>query len=473
MDKIDEKIQKKLRMLPSVHAILEHPKIAILTLSYPRKVVTELIRETIDRKRKMILEGVLEKSVLEEEIIEEIKETIQKSFHPSLKPVINATGVIVHTNLGRSLLAEEAIEAMVQVARSYSNLEYDIEEGKRGSRYTHAEKFLKEITGAEGSLVVNNNAAAVLLVLNTIAKGKEVVISRGELVEIGGSFRIPEVMAMSGAILREVGCTNKTHIKDYEQAIGDSTAAIMKVHKSNYRIIGFTHEVSQKELAELAHRYNLPAIEDMGSGCFIDLSRFGLHGEPTVKNELKQGMDIVTFSGDKLLGGPQAGIIVGRKDIIDRLKKNPLTRALRVDKLTIAALEATLKLYYDEDRALELIPTLRMITTTPDELERRAVELADKIKTMLRDKPLEITVIQSMSRAGGGSLPEVDIPSWAVSIRHQNTVPQMMEEFLRQFNPPIITRIEEDRLIIDVRTLQRGDGEVILNALKQLAETRF
>lgn len=471
MKKISEDVRKKLRMLPSVHILLEHPRIISLSQSYPKKLVTESVRRVIEQKRRKILEGHSEESVPgEEKLFDEIEAHIKQAFKPTLRPVVNATGVIVHTNLGRSILADEAIESMVQVARCYSTLEYDLERGKRGSRYVHAENLLREITGAEGALVVNNNAGAVLLVLNTLARAREVVISRGELVEIGGSFRIPEVMAMSGAILREVGCTNRTHLRDYENAIGDSTAALMKVHKSNYRIIGFSQEVTAGELAELAHNRGLLALEDMGSGCFVDLSRFGLRGEPTVKGELQEGMDIVTFSGDKLLGGPQAGIIVGKKDLIERLKKNPLTRALRVDKLTLAALEATLRLYYDEDRAFERIPTLRMIATPTEDLEKRAIHLAERLKSVLEGKPVDISVVPSTARTGGGSLPEVDLPSWAVSIKHKTLAPQLMEEFLRRFEPPIIVRIEEDQILMDVRTLQQGDDDIILNAWSKWRE---
>lgn len=470
MDKIDDGTQQRLRILPSVHRILEHSEITSLGRDYPRKIITESVRKVIDRKRKAILSGDTQESILEEDILKEVIETVHKAYSSTLKALVNATGVIIHTNLGRSILPEEAIESMVRIARSYSTLEYDIEIGKRGSRYVHAERLLKEITGAEGALVVNNNAAAVLLVLNTFARGREVIISRGELVEIGGSFRIPEVMATSGAILREVGCTNRTHLRDYEQAIGDSTVALMKVHKSNYRIIGFTHEVSAGEIAGLAHRYNLLALEDMGSGCLVDLSRFGFYGEPTVKGELKEGMDIVTFSGDKLLGGPQAGIIVGRQKLIEQLKKNPLTRALRVDKITLAALEGTLRIYLDEDKAVERIPTLRMIAMPADTVEVKARELSEKLKSVIKVQSLEISVVPSKARTGGGSLPEVDIPSWAVSIKHQNLPPQVIEEFLRLSDPPIIARIEEDRLIIDARTLQEGDDDIIATALSKWSD---
>ena len=472
MTKVTENIQQKLRKLPSVHVLMENPELSALTSNLPRKIVIEATRAVLEQKRRAIIEGEAEPPT-ENVLIGEILEMAKRLSSSTLRPVVNATGVIVHTNLGRSILPEEAVEAIERIARAYSTLEYDLEQGKRGSRYVHAERLLRDITGAEAALVVNNNAGAVLLVLNTLARNREVVISRGELVEIGGSFRIPEVMAMSGAILREVGCTNRTHLRDYDQAISDSTAAFMKAHKSNYRIIGFTHEVEAEELAKLAHDRGLIALEDMGSGCFVDLSRFGLHGEPTVKGELQKGMDIVTFSGDKLLGGPQAGIIVGRKDLIEQLKKNPLTRALRVDKLTLAALEATLRLYYDEEIAFERVPTLRMIATPPGEVERRAKALAEKLKAVTYDEDCEILVAPSKARTGGGSLPEVDLPSWAVAIQPRKVAPQVLEEFFRKFDPPIITRIEEDRLMIDLRTLQKGDDKFILEAWeKWLQQTK-
>ena len=333
----------------------------------------------------------------------------------TLRPVVNATGIVIHTNLGRSLLPEEALARLQTVCRGYSNLEYDLQSGERGSRHVHAEAILRELTGAQAALVVNNNAGAVFLILNTLARGREVVVSRGQLVEIGGSFRIPDVMSSSGAILREVGTTNRTHLKDYVSAITDQTALLMKVHTSNYRIVGFTKEVPLNELATLGRERGLPVVEDLGSGCFINLTQFGLHGEITVQETVRAGADLVTFSGDKLLGGPQAGIIVGRKDLIERCRKNPITRALRVDKMTLAALDATLRLYRDERQALEKIPTLTMIALSPEELNGRAKQLASAIQGADRKAALRVEVRRSFSQVGGGSLPAQDLPTFVVA----------------------------------------------------------
>ncbi len=463
--KKDGQKQPNLRTLPSVHHLLHHPDVTELIARYSRKLVAEAVREAIEQRREAMRAGLTDGSPLDEHrFIEKIKHLLAEKSRSSLRPVVNATGVIIHTNLGRSLLPQEAIKAVEEMAISYSTLEYDLEAGKRGSRYVHTERLLQEITGGEAALVVNNNAGAVLLVLSTLAKGKEVVISRGELVEIGGSFRIPDVMMLSGAILREVGCTNRTSLDDYEHAISPETVALMKVHKSNYRITGFSADVAARELAACAHRRDLLALEDMGSGCFVDLSPFGFPDEPTVQGELKAGMDVVTFSGDKLLGGPQAGIILGRREIIERLKKNPLTRALRVDKLTLAALDATLRLYYDGHTALERIPTLRMITTPARELEAHARALASRIASVRTPEPLEITVVSSIARAGGGALPEQPIPSYAVSIGGPGSLVQSLEWFFRSWDPPIITRIEHDHLLVDVRTLQRGDEAHLIAA---------
>ncbi|RLB03949.1 MAG: L-seryl-tRNA(Sec) selenium transferase, partial [Deltaproteobacteria bacterium] len=370
-------IQGILRKLPAVDQVLKWPEIKRALGSYPRKLVLKAIREILDERRKQILDApdTSEAKTHADDILPDILKRLEKLSEFTLIPLVNATGIIVHTNLGRSLLAEEALERLELISSSYSNLEYDLESGQRGSRYVHAESILCELTRAEAALVVNNNAGAVLLVLNTLAQGKEVIVSRGQLVEIGGAFRIPDVMERSGARLRDVGCTNRTHLRDYEEAINENTALLMKVHNSNYMIVGFTKEVPLQDLVELAHRHNLYAVEDLGSGSFIDLSQYGLRKEPTAQEAVECGVDVVTFSGDKLLGGPQAGIILGRKELIARFKKNPLTRALRIDKLTLAALEATLRLYRDFDVATKRIPTLRMITTPMEELTSRAVRL--------------------------------------------------------------------------------------------------
>jgi L-seryl-tRNA(Ser) seleniumtransferase len=404
-----------------------------------------------------------------EHLVELILDRLETLGAYTLQTVINATGIIIHTNLGRSILPEEAVDRLQALCRSYSNLEYDLQKGRRGSRYVHAESILREISGAEAALVVNNNAGAVLLVLSTLAAGREVVVSRGQLVEIGGSFRIPDVMKSSGAILREVGCTNRTHLRDYEAAINEQTALLLKVHCSNYRIIGFTSEVPLEELVELGRWTNLPVMEDLGSGSFVDLSRFGLQREPTVQEAVRARADIVTFSGDKLLGGPQAGIIVGRKELVDRCKNNPLTRALRVDKMTLAALEAVLRLYRDEERALESIPTLQMIKAPVGILEERAHELAARIQSADVNQYLsDVSVREGYSQVGGGSLPGEELPTYVVAVHSHLMSTKKMEQILRKNKPPIIGRIESDNYLMDVRTIRPGEIAIIEKAFERL-----
>jgi L-seryl-tRNA(Ser) seleniumtransferase len=353
------------------------------------------------------------------------------------------------------------------IASGYSNLEYDLEAGIRGSRYVHAEAILCEITGAERALVVNNNAGAVLLALNTLALGQEVVVSRGQLVEIGGSFRIPDIMARSGARLREVGCTNRTHLYDYEEAIGAETALLLKAHVSNFQIIGFTAEVDILDLTALGKKHGVPVMEDLGSGCFLDLSRFGLKGEPTVQDSVGAGVDVVTFSGDKLLGGPQAGIILGRSELITRIRKNPLTRALRVDKLTLATLEATLRLYRDQETAINAIPTLRMIATDLATLETRARGLQERLKAVVPAN-LNVVIADGASRVGGGALPIQNLPTKLVALSSEELSAARLELRFRGYEPPIIGRVEQDRFLLDVRTLQPGEEDIIVGAAAQV-----
>ncbi len=462
-------IQETLRKLPSVDALLQLDAIRDALASHPRRLVVDSVRHVLDETRKgLIKREAIEMDLAPERFIEPILARLDVISDFTLKTVINATGIVIHTNLGRSLLPEEAIERLQALCRNYSNLEYDLEAGRRGSRYVHAEEILCELTGSEAALVVNNNAGAVLLVLSTLAKGKEVVVSRGQLVEIGGSFRIPDVMASSGAMLRDVGCTNRTHSRDYEQAINEHTAMLLKVHTSNYRIIGFTSEVSLEELVELGKKHGLPVMEDLGSGSFVDFSRFGLRGEPTVQDAIRAGADVVTFSGDKLLGGPQAGIVLGTKELIARCKKNPLTRALRVDKMTLAALEAVLRLYRDERQALERVPTLRMITTPVIELDERANQLADILRAGDERKRFDISVQSGFSQVGGGSLPGYDLETRVVAVRSPFMSTRKLESTLRGGKPPIIGRIEADLLLLDVRTLLPDDFGVIQSAFEKL-----
>lgn len=453
--------------LPSVDEVLNDEKIIILLEEYPRILVVDNIRKNIDEIRKSIVslkEDETENFHIDySKLICSIEQDIKESYSLSLKKVINGTGVVIHTNLGRSLLSESIKEEVWKVASRYSNLEYDLELGERGSRYSHLEDTIKKITGAEGVLVVNNNAAAVLLVLSTIAKGKEVVVSRGELVEIGGAFRIPNVMEESGGKLIEVGTTNKTHLRDYEEAINEYTSALLKVHTSNYRIIGFTKSVDIDELTPLAKKYNIPIIEDLGSGLFVDISKYGLSYEPTVMDSLNKGADIVTFSGDKILGGPQAGIIVGKKEYIDMMKKNQLTRALRVDKITIAALEATFRLYLEENKAIKEIPTLRMLTYTKDEI----CEKAENLYSIMKNKNLDIKIDieDGHSQVGGGSMPLERIDTKLITIIPNNMSVSSLEKKLRLSENHIIGRVYDDKYILDVRTIFEDEFEIVADEL--------
>jgi len=375
--------------------------------------------------------------------------------------------VVIHTNLGRSVLSEQAIRRVVEVAGNYSNLEYDLSAGERGKRHVHVENIITRLTGAEAATAVNNNAAAVLLCLSTLARGKEVVVSRGELVEIGGSFRVPEVMERSGAILREVGATNKTHLKDYEKAITENTGLLLKVHTSNYKIVGFTKEVTPEELAKLGKKRNIPVMWDLGSGSFIDLRAYGAVEEPTVQQAVDSGVDIVTFSGDKLLGGPQAGMILGKRNHLDAIRSNPLTRALRLDKMTLAALDATLSQYLDMDKAAKDIPTLWMLTQPLSEIERKAGLLASGLKG-LENTGLAIELQDDISQSGGGALPTGHFPTRTVCLRHDTLSANRIESALRLGKPHIITRIKEGMVIFDPRTMNDVEIGKIVEALKEI-----
>jgi L-seryl-tRNA(Ser) seleniumtransferase len=459
-----------LRQLPSVDEVLEQPTVKLLINSYPRQLVVDGIRSIIDNYRQHLLSIPEEKlsniSVSISQILPQIEEWLAQHYAPSLKRVINATGIVIHTNLGRSILSEEARKALNEAASFYTNLEFNLEKGIRGSRHMHVEELLVRITAAEAALVVNNNAAAVLLALSALAKGKETIVSRGQLVEIGGSFRIPDIMRQSGSTLVEVGTTNKTYISDYRAAVNENTALLLKVHPSNFRMVGFTQEVSLEELVELGCELGLPVMEDLGSGVLVDLTEYGIAYEPTVQQSIKAGADVVTFSGDKLLGGPQAGIIVGRRRYIEVMKKHPLARALRIDKLSLAALSATLRSYLDLNRAIKENPTLYMITKPIKELKREATKIARKLAEF--KKQLEVSVEREVSRAGGGSLPLADLPTYVVSIKPKALSINKLETSLRSYNPPIIVRIKEDKILIDPRTLQKGEEKIIYQAFKML-----
>lgn len=461
---------KILSTLPSVDELLNHTKILDLIQDVPRRVVVKEIRESIDNIRKKILdtseESLINYKINTDEMISNIVYNSRSFMDMNLKEVINATGTVLHTNLGRSLLSDKIKNEIWDVASGYSTLEIDVSTGKRGSRYSHVTEIIKFITGAEDALVVNNNAAAVMLVLSTMSKNKEVVVSRGELVEIGGSFRVPDVMEQSGAKLVDVGTTNKTHLWDYENAIGEDTAAFLKVHTSNYKILGFTESIDINDLAELGKKNNIPVIEDLGSGVLIDLRKYGLTHEPTVQESVAAGADIVTFSGDKLLGGPQAGIIVGKKHYIDKMKKNPLTRAFRIDKLTMAALEATLKLYLDEDKAIDNIPTLKMLTESQELIIERANTLYEMIISKGLD--LEVNVDKDYSEVGGGSLPLEKLPTSVITLKSKSISVSKLESRLRKYRVPIFTRVKDDRIIFDLRTIKEDQYNLIVQALVEV-----
>lgn len=459
--------KKLFTMLPSVDEILGDESLKSILNEYPRSLVLDSVRQAIDEKRKLIAKLDENSECIEinnsDIIIDSIKK-IKVNYSLSIKNIINGTGVVLHTNLGRSLLSESIKEEVWEIASKYSNLEYDIELGQRGSRYIHLVDIIKKLTKAEDVLIVNNNAAAVLLVLNTFAKNKEVIVSRGELVEVGGSFRIPSIMSLSGAQLVEVGATNKTNILDYEEAINEDTSILMKVHTSNYKILGFTESVGLDELSKISKKYNIPLVEDLGSGILIDLSKYGLSYEPTVLDSIKKGVDIVTFSGDKMLGGPQAGIIVGKKEYIDKMKKNQLTRALRVDKITIAALEATFRLYLDEKKAVKEIPTLRMLTYSLDELKVKAKNFLDMLNKLKLN--IDIRLQRGFSQVGGGSMPIEKMDTYLISLRPNNISVSSLEEKLRLSNSHIIGRISEDRYLLDVRTIFDNQFEIIAKEIK-------
>ena len=455
-----------LSQIPAINKILLLDEVKSLIQEYTEVGVKSAIKNYIDGIKQAILNEELHEVPSLEKIVEEVKQIVKSEDKNSLRRVINATGTILHTNLGRSLLSQKIKENIESVAFNYSNLEFDIDNKKRGSRYVHLIDIIKKLTGAEDVLVVNNNAAAVLLTLNTLVKDKEIVVSRGELVEIGGAFRIPEIIKLSGGTPVEVGTTNKTHLKDYENAITDNTGALLKVHTSNYKIVGFTKEVSNEEISYLARENELVSINDLGSGQFVDFSRFGLPYEPTVKEVLDSGIDIVTFSGDKLLGGPQAGIIVGKKEYIEQMKKNQLTRALRVDKMTLAALEATLKLYLDEKEALEHIPTLHMISLSKERLFAKS----DVFKTRLSDLDFKITIAEDKAEVGGGSYPESYLDSVVVKLEHPRLSATDIERRLLEVEIPIITRIKDNELIFDMRTLRTREFDLVKQALIEVTK---
>jgi L-seryl-tRNA(Ser) seleniumtransferase len=460
--------REKLSELPSVDECIKSSHGEKWLQLYYRKIVLRSIREVIDSRRREILDGS-SPDVSIDGMAGEIERTIKKHSAYRLVPLINATGIVIHTNLGRSILSDKAVENIVTTAGSYSNLEYDISKGKRGKRYSTIKGIIKELTGAEDAIIVNNNAAAVLICLDTFARNREVIVSRGELVEIGGSFRIPEVMQSSGAILRDVGTTNKTNLADYTNAVCGNTGMILKVHQSNYKVIGFTEEVSAGDLVKLGKEFRIPVAADLGSGCMIGLEKYGVYGEPAVSEVIRSGVDLVTFSGDKLLGGPQAGIIAGKEKLIRRIQKNPMMRALRIDKMTFAGLEATFMQYLDEERVVHDVPTLRMLTEPQGIIKKRAKKIFSALKKSL-SAVAELEILPDQSRAGGGSLPETDFPTFVVSFRPLNQSVNALERTLRLGTPPVIARIKENVLLIDARTVQDKEVSVLVSCIMTAIE---
>jgi len=448
--------------------VLELPGVKVELARHPRPLVIRAVRIALDALRMDLHENKGLLPITGEFLASRVLQELEVLTASRLKRVINGTGVVIHTNLGRSPLPESVRVNLNDIAFSYSNLEFDLEKGERGSRYSHLEGLLCELTGAEAALVVNNNAAAVLLSLASLAEGKEVIVSRGELVEIGGSFRVPDVMRQSGAILREVGATNRTHPRDYRSAVTPASALLLKVHTSNFAVVGFTSEVSAAELTEIGREFSLPVMADLGSGCLVDLQGLPGPAEPTVQAFVRAGLDVVTFSGDKLLGGPQAGIIIGKKAFVDPMKRHPLLRALRVDKMSIAALEGTLRLFRDERQALEEIPVLRMLNVSSAELQARGKRLLRRFK---RDLPagVNLSIIGGTSKVGGGVLPLAELPTALIAVNVNDVSPHDVEKRLRNCPVPVIGRISRGNFLLDLRTILDADLPDLLSALETLA----
>jgi L-seryl-tRNA(Ser) seleniumtransferase len=467
-------MKELVRYLPPIHEVQKHIRFIELKQGYhiEESYLTNIVKEQIDEYRSLLLKGEWTgpqpgSTDFLEGLFIDIQQKIEKQFQYTLKRVINGTGTILHTNLGRARMSDRAIEHVVDIAKSYSNLEYKLEEGERGSRHTHVEKLMMEITGAEAAMVVNNNAAAVYLILRELAAEKEVIVSRGELVEIGGSFRISSIMEESGAHLVEIGTTNKTHIYDYETALTEDTAMLMKVHTSNFKVIGFTKSVKTEELARLASHNHVILYEDLGSGALYNYHKHGIGEEPVVKEVLDKGVDIVSFSGDKLLGGPQAGIIVGKKKLIDRLKKNQLARVVRVDKMTLAALEGTLIDYLRGEEGIKQIPVVRDLLTSKEELRERTTAFIRELQE--KTNQFEVRAEESISQVGGGTMPEVDLPSYVVVLKHSTLSAEKLARKLRlEYEPSIIVRIQKDEIVVDFRCVTKEEERHILHALTNM-----
>jgi len=477
MRTMDDQKKAMLKSLPKIDELMILLEKKGVFAGAPRNLVKSISQAAVDVLRQAILVGedkdfnaslpILERAALQ------VERDVRSLSRYRLRRVVNATGIILHTNLGRAPLCPEALERLVEVGAGYSNVEFDLKTGRRGIRYDHVRRLLCALSGAEDALVVNNNAAAVLLVLNTFAEGKEAIVSRGELIEIGGEFRIPEVMEKSGARLREVGSTNRTRLSDYEKGlVSGETGIILKVHTSNFRIVGFTEETKLEDLLALGQKYHVPVMDDLGSGCFIELDRYGLEREPTVQEVLATGVDVVTFSGDKLMGGPQAGIILGKEKILEKIKKNPLNRALRIDKLTLAALEATMMQYLQPEKAAANLRVLRALTEPLDSVTRRARKLLAMLKKPAPEG-MKFSIKQGTSLAGGGALPTGDIPTALLSIRSEIISPNTLEASLRGLEVPVIARIADDEVLFDLRTVDEQELVIIRDAMKTIVSSHL
>jgi L-seryl-tRNA(Ser) seleniumtransferase len=476
MPKAKSPRQKLLDSMPGMPALLNHPEIKTLRDTHAALYINDIVRKEMDSLRQYILDAPEEEladiKIEEEDIALKALDIARRAIEPSVKPAINAAGVILHTALGRAPLAEAAQKAVARALQGYCTLAINEETGRRGDRHLHLDRLIAHVTGAESGVIVNNNAAGTMLILNTLAAGREVIVSRGQLIEIGGAFRIPDVMERSGCKLVEVGTTNRTHLRDYENAITEETAAILRVHTSNYRIIGFTGEVPLPDLAALAHKHNLPVIDDLGSGALVDLSQWGLPREPTVQDSVRAGMDAICFSSDKMLGGPQGGYLIGKRDVIDRVKKNPLTRALRGDKMQYAAAEATLKLYLEPDKLPEMHPVVHMISEPLNTVKRRTQTFRKKLSPLLKDRA-ELSVVPDATEMGSGSLPGESISTYALKIVPIDRTADCIGEVLRKGRPPVFTRIADDAVMVDLRTVLRGEEKMLLDCIAVAFERAY
>jgi len=459
------KTENPFRNLPAVNDILELASVTALQFLHARDVIVDAIRKELAEVRNQLSNGgATNGECTPDTIAAKVESRLSRDLTPRLRCVINATGIVLHTNLGRAPIAEEAAKAAYEAARGYLNLELDLESGQRSSRQNPIREWVRRLTGAESATVVNNNAAATVIALRALCQGKEVIVSRGQLIEIGGSFRIPDIMAVSGATLREVGTTNITRLSDYEKAIGPDTVAFMQIHTSNYRVVGFTETVATSDLVTLAKKHNLKVIDDIGSGAMLDFNRFGFDGEPIARSSIAAGADLVLFSGDKLLGGPQAGILAGKTEWIQKIEKDPLMRAFRCDKMTLAALEATLRIYLNEEKALREIPVLHLLSLPIDELKKRATELADRLRPI--PELASVDVAEDIAFVGGGSLPDQKMATWVVHVKPRSISDADFAQRLRTGSPAVMGRVQEGKLVLDVRTVFPHQVDLLVAAVQ-------